>query len=92
MKLTNKALLESKNNRYIIYTFDTNGLRDMEYGCIDILTLTTEVLKYTQRNIDILVMKYDEENSIRVITELEKELKRRASKQEIIIFYKTFNK
>lgn len=55
-KLTNKILLEQKEKRFVIYAFDKEGYRNNGYCNIDIVTLTQEVLKYTQKKLMCLCM------------------------------------
>lgn len=85
-KLTNKELLATKNERFDYTTFDENGLRCGSYGNIDIVTANREVLRDTLKGLDVLLLPYDEKNSIKIITTLEGALKRRATKKEVIDF------
>lgn len=91
MKLTNKKMLEHKKDRFNVYTFGEDGYREMCYGNYNIIESMDIVKRHTLRGLDVLIMDYsdnEEVKSIKVVTELEKNLKRRASKEEIIKFLK----
>jgi hypothetical protein len=91
MRITNKALLEHKQDRYELYHFDKEGRRSMAHGNLTIIDVIKEIKKFTQQGVDVLLFDYNRKRSIEVITTLEKSLKRRATKAEIIDFYKTIS-
>ena len=91
-KLTNKVLLENKNNRYELIVFGHDGVRASSHANIDILDATNETIQHTTKGYDVLLLEYDPVKSIKICTELESILKRRAIKFEIIEFFFNSNK
>jgi hypothetical protein len=75
-------------NKFELVTFDANGFRTLLYGNLDAKRLSEELVKATGKMLDVLVIPYTA-NNVQIITVLEHELGRRATKAEIIEFAKT---
>lgn len=85
-KPTNKELTEQKGERFTVYTFDKSGGRAMSYGNLNIINATNYLLNVS-KSYDTLIVEHSL-REVKVITELEYGLHRRATKEEIIEFYK----